>query len=142
MHDTTMPDANPDVFNPNCDSREVLALLADRWSMLVIYALGGQVRRHGELKAMIGGISQKMLTQTLRALEADGIVHRTVYAEVPPRVEYQLTTLGLTLLTPLGAICRWAQDNLPAVHSARRGADGRPSPPRAGLSAGSSRTPA
>src|SRR6266704_1569841 len=69
-----MSDMQPDVFNPNCDSRQVLALLADRWSMLVIYALSRGVRRHGELKRMIGGISQKMLTHTLRALERDGIV--------------------------------------------------------------------
>lgn len=117
-----MSDAQPDVFNPNCDSRQVLALLADRWSMLVIYALGRRVRRHGEIKAMVGGISQKMLTQTLRALERDGIVARTAYPEVPPRVEYALTPLGHTLMTPLGAVCRWAQSHLSEVRAARRGA--------------------
>jgi DNA-binding HxlR family transcriptional regulator len=109
----------PDVFNPNCDSRQVLMLLADTWSMLLIYALSGGVRRHGELKRMIGGISQKMLTQTLRSLERDGIVRRRVYAVVPPRVEYRLTPLGRTLLGPLRAICRWSETHLPQVRTAR-----------------------
>jgi DNA-binding HxlR family transcriptional regulator len=109
----------PDVFNANCDSRQVLALIADRWSMLVIYALSRRARRHGELKRMIGGISQKMLTQTLRALEHDGLVERTVHGVVPPRVDYALTPLGRTLLQPLSAICRWAQNHLPQVRSAR-----------------------
>jgi DNA-binding HxlR family transcriptional regulator len=114
-----MTRVNPDVFNANCDSRQVLALIADRWSMLVIYALSRHARRHGELKRMIGGISQKMLTQTLRALERDGLVERTVHDVVPPRVDYALTPLGRTLLQPLSAICRWAQDHLPQVRSAR-----------------------
>ena len=109
----------PDVFNANCDSRQVLALIADRWSMLILYALSHRVRRHGELKRMIGGISQKMLTQTLRSLERDGLVKRSVYDVVPPRVEYALTPLGQTLLEPLRAICRWAQNHLPQVRTAR-----------------------
>ena len=88
-----MSDAQPDVFNPNCDSRQVLALLADRWSMLILYALAAGVLRHGELRAKVGGISQKMLTQTLRALERDGLVTRHVHAVVPPRVDYALTPL-------------------------------------------------
>src|SRR5204863_2882108 len=87
--------------------------------MLVIYALSRDVRRHGELKRMIGGISQKMLTQTLRSLERDGIVGRQVYAVVPPRVEYTLTPLGKTLLDPLRSICRWAESHLPQVRMAR-----------------------
>lgn len=114
-----MSQMQPDVFNPNCDSRQVLALLADRWSMLVIYALSRGVRRHGELKRMVGGISQKMLTQTLRSLERDGIVRRRVYAAVPPRVEYTLTPLGRTLLEPLRSICRWAESHLSQVRAAR-----------------------
>ena len=90
--------------------------------MLVIYALSNQVRRHGDLKRRIGGISQKMLTQTLRSLERDGLVTRSVYDVVPPRVEYALTPLGKTLLEPLRAICRWAENHLPHVKSARAGA--------------------
>src|SRR5207247_4708576 len=69
-----------------------------------------QVRRHGDLKRRIGGISQKMLTQTLRLLERDGLVRRSVYDVVPPRVEYALTPLGQTLLEPLRAICRWRSE--------------------------------
>jgi DNA-binding HxlR family transcriptional regulator len=111
----------PDVFNPNCDSRQVLALLGDRWTMLAIYALSRGVRRHGELKRMIGGISQKMLTQTLRSLERDGIVRRRTYATVPPRVEYRLTPLGRTLLQPLRSVCRWAERHVPEVRAARTG---------------------
>ncbi len=117
-----MTKPRPDVFNPNCDSREVLALLADRWSMLIIYALSFGVRRHGELKRMIGGISQKMLTQTLRSLERDGIVRRRVHAVVPPRVEYTLTPLGKTLLEPLRSICLWAETHLRQVRAARAAA--------------------
>jgi len=114
-----MTKVRPDVFNPNCDSRQVLALIADRWSMLIIYALGRQERRHGELKRMIGGISQKMLTQTLRSLERDGIVSRRVHATVPPSVYYRLTPLGKTLMHPLRSICKWAEGHLPQVRAAR-----------------------
>ncbi len=117
-----MTKLRPDVFNPNCDSRQVLALLADRWSMLIIYALSFGVRRHGELKRRIGGISQKMLTQTLRSLERDGIVLRCVHAVVPPRVDYRLTPLCRTLLAPLRSICRWAETRLPQVRAAREAA--------------------
>ena len=117
-----MTTIQPDVFNPNCDSRQVLDLLADRWSMLIIYALSGGVRRHGELRRMIGGISQKMLTQTLRSLERDGIVRRRVHAVVPARVEYTLTPLGRTLMPALRSICRWAERHLPQVRAAREAA--------------------
>ena len=114
-----MSTVKPNVFNPNCDSRQVLALIADRWSMLIIYALGRRVRRHGELKRMIGGVSQKMLTATLRALERDGIVRRRAHDVQPPKVDYSLTPLGRTLMQPLGAICRWAERELPKVRAAR-----------------------
>ena len=120
----------PDVFDANCDSRQVLALIADRWSMLVIYALSRDVRRHGELRRMIGGISQKMLTQTLRALERDGLVSRSVHDVVPPRVDYALTPLVRTLLDPLAAICRWSQSHLPQVRVARDMARERARPSR------------
>lgn len=110
----------PDVFNAECGSRQVLSLIADRWTMLVLYALRRDTKRYGELRAMIGGIVQKMLTQVLRNLERDGMIVRTVYPVVPPHVEYQLTLLGITLLRPLGAICRWAEEYLPQVTQARR----------------------
>ncbi len=90
-------------------------------------ALSFGIGRHGQLKRKIGGISQKMLTQTLRALERDGIVKRRVYPVIPPRVEYRLTPLGRTLLDPLKAICRWSETHLPQVHAARELASARAS---------------
>jgi len=114
-----MEHIQPNVFDPNCGSRRVLNLIADRWTALVIYALDHETRRYSELEKMIGGISQKMLTQTLRSLERDGLVRRSVFDVVPPHVEYALTPLGQTLLEPLRAICRWAQNHLPQVRTAR-----------------------
>jgi DNA-binding HxlR family transcriptional regulator len=100
----------------------VLDLIADKWTTLVIYLLSSGTRRYGELQREIGGISQKMLTQTLRKLEEDGLVKRTVYAEVPPRTEYSLTGLGATLKEPLGALCQWAVNHLAEVEKARSAA--------------------
>jgi DNA-binding HxlR family transcriptional regulator len=85
-----------------------------------ILALDGETRRYSELEKLIGGISQKMLTQTLRNLERGGIVARTVYPVVPPHVEYALTPLGTTLIEALRSLCLWAQENLDAVEAARR----------------------
>jgi DNA-binding HxlR family transcriptional regulator len=115
-----MEHVQPNVFDPNCGSRRVLNLIADRWTALVIYALDGETRRYSELEKLIGGISQKMLTQTLRNLERDGIVARTVYPVVPPHVEYALTPLGTTLIEALRSLCLWAQENLDAVEAARQ----------------------
>jgi DNA-binding HxlR family transcriptional regulator len=114
-----MNSVQPNVLDPNCGSRRVLNLIADRWTALVIYALGRETRRYSDLERLIGGISQKMLTQTLRNLERDGIVVRTVYPVVPPHVEYALTPLGMTLIDVLASLCRWAQENLSAVEAAR-----------------------
>lgn len=99
----------PDVLNPDCPSRRILGLVADKWTMLVVYTLAPGTRRYGELHREIGGISQKMLTQTLRALERDGLVTRTVHPVIPPMVEYALTPRGQSLLEPLEAIRRWAE---------------------------------
>ena len=115
-----MDHIQPNVFDPNCGSRRVLNLIADRWTALVIYALDRETRRYSELEKIIGGISQKMLTQTLRSLERDGIVARTVYPVVPPHVEYALTPLGTTLIEALRSLCLWAQENLSAVEAARQ----------------------
>lgn len=109
----------PNVFDPNCGSRRVLDIIADKWSAIVIYALARGHCRYRELQREIGGVSQKVLTATLRELERDGIVKRRVYAEVPPRVEYSLTPLGETLTEPLAAICTWAEDHLAEVDAAR-----------------------
>jgi len=99
----------PDVFDANCPSRRCLALISDKWSVLVIWALSDGTHRFGDLRRRIRGVSQKMLTQTLRTLERSQLLERTVFAEVPPRVEYKLTALGEGLVGPLGALCEWAE---------------------------------
>lgn len=105
----------PDVFSARCLSRRALDLIADTWSVLVLGALLERTHRHSELRRRIEGISQKMLTQTLRNLEHSGLVSREIYPEVPPRVEYSLTPLGETLREPIGALCAWAQNHISAV---------------------------
>jgi len=113
----------PSVFNERCPSQIILERIADKWTVLIIYKLDKKTMRFGELKREVGGVSQKMLTQTLRNLEADGLVKREVYAVVPPKVEYSLTPLGKTLLAPLGALCRWSQEHMDEVmkmHARRR----------------------
>src|SRR5918992_806437 len=103
--------AEPNVLNAQCPSRQALDLIADKWTMLVIKALADGIHRYGALHRAIGGISQKMLTQTLRALERDGLVERTVYPVVPPMVEYALTPLGTTLVDLLTAVAVWAEQH-------------------------------
>jgi DNA-binding HxlR family transcriptional regulator len=107
------------VLNPDCGSREVLDRIADKWTALIIRVLADGTKRHNELRRAIEGVSQKMLTQTLRSLENDGLVTRKVYPVVPPMVEYSLTPLGRSLTEPLGAICRWAEKHLPELQAAR-----------------------
>jgi DNA-binding HxlR family transcriptional regulator len=114
------------VYDAACPTRQVLDRLADKWTVLVIGALENGSLRFSEIQRMIGGISQKMLTQTLRELERDGLVRRTVYAEVPPRVEYVLTDLGHTLCEPIAAICNWAERHIGEVSQAQQSYDGRP----------------
>lgn len=110
----------PEVFLANCPVQRVLETIADKWSVIVIYALSKkEIRRYSELQRMIGGISQKMLTQTLRKLERDGLVERQVYPVVPPRVEYSLTPLGQTLTESLKVICQWAQLHWDEIETAR-----------------------
>jgi DNA-binding HxlR family transcriptional regulator len=113
----------PDVLDQNCESRQTLDRVADKWSALVVYALVRGPQRHGRLRREIDGISQKMLTQTLRSMERDGLVSRRVIERVPPHVEYELTALGRTLTEPLVAICRWSMDHLPDVQQARAAYD-------------------
>ncbi|GAC1662256.1 MAG: helix-turn-helix domain-containing protein [Ktedonobacteraceae bacterium] len=111
----------PNIQNPDCGSREVLAVIADKWTMITIYTLAQGTRRFGELQRDVGGISQKMLTQTLRKLENNGLVERTVYPVIPPRVEYSLTPLGTTFLEALSAVCKWAEEHRDDVETARAG---------------------
>ncbi len=104
-----------------CPVRDILARVGDKWSLLCILNLGSSEQlRFNELRHRIVGISQRMLTVTLRALENDGLVRRTVYAQVPPRVEYRLTGLGQSLLGALIELGNWAKDHAPAIAEARQ----------------------
>jgi DNA-binding HxlR family transcriptional regulator len=113
------PAGRPCVMNDRCGSRLVLDRIADKWTALIIHVLSEGTKRHHELKSQITGVSQKMLTQTLRSLENDGLVARKVYPVVPPKVEYSLTPLGRTLIEPLDAICLWAEKHLGELEAAR-----------------------
>lgn len=104
-----------DVFLADCPARLAVEIIADKWSVVVLYALSRGPRRHGELVDLVGGISRKMLTQTLRRLATHGLVSRHAYAEVPPRVEYQLTDLGATLIQPIEMLTYWAEHNGTAI---------------------------
>ncbi len=103
-----------------CPVRSVLDKLGDKWSILVMMVLGEkETMRFNELSKEIGDISQKMLTVTLRGLEADGLVKRTIYAQVPPRVEYQITSMGKSLVPHIVSLSKWAVDNMPAIKESR-----------------------
>src|SRR5260370_429945 len=106
-----------------CPTGQVWDRIADKYTVLVIVFLQDRPRRFSELQRMITGISQKVLTQTLRSLERDGLLTRTVYAEVPPRVEYALTPLGETLIEPLAALREWAEANIEAIVVAQQDYD-------------------
>jgi DNA-binding HxlR family transcriptional regulator len=108
-----------------CRAREVLDLVADKWSLGVVDTLGAGPKRFSELKRSIGGISQKMLTVTLRGLERNGILTRTVYAVMPPNVTYELTAMGRTLLDATDPLIRWSLQNISAIDEARVEFDGR-----------------
>lgn len=99
---------------------EVLARVGDKWTVLVVSTLGGGAKRFNELRKALGSISQRMLTLTLRALERDGLVTRTVFPTVPPRVEYALTKLGRSLLEPVSELGSWARRNRGAIEGSRR----------------------
>src|SRR6476646_4402510 len=98
---------------------EILGRIANRWTALIVQALAGGTKRYSELRRELGGVSHKMLTQTLRGLERDGIVARTVYPVVPPKVEYALTPLGQSLIEPLGVICAWTARHWAEIEAAR-----------------------
>ena len=115
----TTQQTQPNIFRADCLSRHVLQLIADQWTPLVIYTLGDGTMRFSQLLKRIDGISQKMLTQTLRAMERNGLVQRVVYPVVPPVVEYSLTPLGQTLIEPMNALRLWAYGHLQEVAHAR-----------------------
>ena len=104
----------------NCPVRQVMQGIFGKWSTLLLQALGEKPYRFGELRRLVPDISQRMLTQTLRDLERDGYVYRTVHPTKPPSVEYGLTDLGVSMLLPLTELVIWADDNFAAVDAARR----------------------
>lgn len=109
----------PDPWSAACPSREVLAMIGDKWALLLMPKLADGPKRNGELMRALEGVSQKMLTQTLRDMERNGLVTRRDFQEVPPRVEYQLTPLGRSLGKVVAALDRWVIDNYRAVERAR-----------------------
>lgn len=110
-----------DALFPNCPIRNILSRIGDKWSMLVLYTLEtDEAKRFKELQRNIPDISQKMLTATLKMLEADGLVKREAFAEVPPRVEYSLSDKGKTLLPHINALISWATDNMDDIYESRR----------------------
>jgi DNA-binding HxlR family transcriptional regulator len=106
----------------------VLDRIADKWTIMVVRALAAGPVRFNEMKRQIGGVSQRMLTLTLRNMERDGLVTRTIFPTVPPRVDYELTPLGHKLNKPLGELATWAETHLPEMEKARRVYDERKEP--------------
>ena len=107
------------VLAADCPSRQILLNLTSRWGGLVLLALGDQTLRFSQLKRAIGGVSEKMLIQTLKALEQDGFVLRQVYAEVPPRVEYHLTAFGREAAARFFHLSHWVEQSLPEILAQR-----------------------
>lgn len=115
MDETVLP-----IDNTDCRQiSEILGRIGDKWTVLIIMALHGQPQRFNAIKRAVGGISQQMLTRTLKNLERDGMISRTVYPTVPPQVEYALTELGNSLAVPVEAMGVWARANLPDINQKR-----------------------
>jgi len=104
---------------------ETLARIGDKWTVMVVGALSKGPIRYNEIRRRVEGISQRMLTLTLKGLEQDGLVTRTMYPTIPPRVDYELTDLGRKLIVPLKALSKWARENRPAILAAREAFQGR-----------------
>jgi DNA-binding HxlR family transcriptional regulator len=105
----------PDPLNAECPSRKVIDLIADKWTVLVLSAIAEGAHRNGQLMRRVGGVTQKALTRALRDLERNGLVTRLDYQEIPPRVDYRLTDLGLSLMPLLGQLCQWAVDHMDSI---------------------------
>ncbi len=114
------------VYEAKCPTRQVLDRIADKWTVLIVCRLADGTQRFGELLHYIKGISPKVLTQKLRELERDGIVTRKIYASIPPKVEYSLTPLGLTLVELLNAIRTWSETHIEKVQEAQKAYDEQP----------------
>ncbi|MFJ4674337.1 winged helix-turn-helix transcriptional regulator [Kitasatospora sp. NPDC088783] len=121
-----MRDPAEDVFLADCPARPAIEIIADKWAVVVLFALSRRPCRHGELVDLIGGVSRKVLTQTLRRLQGYGLVERRAYAEAPPRVEYRLTALGTTLVGPIAALPDWARAHGEAVVNFQEAAENGP----------------
>ena len=115
--------ADVDVLDPNCPSRIVFGRIGERWTMFVILALSNGPMRFTQLKHRVGVVTPKVLTETLRALERDGLVSRAAFHESPPRVEYALTPLGVSLLEPIQTMRAWAERHVPELLECRERAD-------------------
>lgn len=113
-------DADKIVFHERYPSRRLLDLIADRWTPIVLFCLASGTRHYGQMHRRIPGLSKKMLSQVLRRLEADGLVHREVYRVVPPKTEYELTALGRRLHEPVRALCTWAVENVEVFEQIER----------------------
>jgi DNA-binding HxlR family transcriptional regulator len=109
-----------DIILESYPSRQVLDLIADKWTPIVLYILGQGTKRYSNLQRQLPGVSKKMLTQTLRRLESDGMVSRKIFPVVPPRVEYDLTRLGRTFLEPVAALCAWANNHKKELNALRK----------------------
>ena len=115
--------AEYDAFLASCPSRQVLDRISDKWVTLILVALAGGPLRYSDLGRIIAGVSQKMLTQTLRTLERDGLVSRTVTASVPVRVDYQLTPLGESLMPAVNAVKAWAEAHISEIDASQAAYD-------------------
>ena len=118
--------ANRGVFDTECEGHQILDKIANKWTILIIYALTQGKKRYSDLKQQIVGISAKMLVQNLRNLERNGLVKREIYPTVPPRVDYSLTPLGESLAEPLAILGEWAYRHISDVHVAIEQYDNRP----------------
>lgn len=118
--------ANRGVFDTQCEGHQILNKIANKWTILIIYALTQPKKRYSDLKQQIVGISPKMLVQNLRNLERNGLVKREIYPTVPPRVDYSLTPLGESLAEPLAILGEWAYRHISDVHACVEQYDNRP----------------
>lgn len=123
-----MHDSAGSVFLADCPARLAIEIITDKWAAVVLFALSRGPCRHGELVGLVGGISRKVLTQTLRRLQGYGLVERRAYAEAPPRVEYSLTDLGMTLVEPIAVLTDWARSYGGAIVSFQETAEEESAP--------------
>lgn len=117
---TSLAELLGESYAPDCPGREILDHVMSKWGSLVMLALHGGTHRYSELRRTVGGVSEKMLSQTLRLLEEDGFVLRRDFREVPPRVEYELTPMGRDLAKQIGTLSKWIATNTPKVLAARK----------------------